>query len=293
MKTPSAVREWRTGVAGSVGLTPTMGFLHKGHMALVRRSVEECEQSVASIFVNPTQFGPHEDFERYPRDEARDLALLQEAGVDAVYLPSVQAMYPDGYATYVNVEGLTDGKEGDSRPGHFRGVATVVTKLLTTVRPNRAYFGKKDAQQLRVIRRMARDLDLGADIVGCETVREEDGLAMSSRNAYLTGEGREAAGVLYRGLKAAAALYGAGERSAGRLREAVRLEVAGEPLAELDYVSVAESGAMGEVGGEVSGKVVVSVAVRFGAVRLIDNIELGGESGGETDDAMGGAPKGL
>lgn len=275
LQTPAEMRAWRAAHPGSLGLTPTMGYLHDGHLALARRSVAENDVSAASIFVNPAQFGPDEDYERYPRDEERDLALLRNAGIDAVYLPGVEAMYPDGYQTYVTVEGLAQGLEGASRPVHFRGVATVVTKLLNVVRPDRAYFGKKDAQQLRVIRRLVRDLDLPVEIVACETVREADGLAMSSRNAYLTPEQRAAASVLSRALRWAEELYADGVRDAESLRAGVRAVVGSEPLGELDYVSVADSETLAEVEGEVAGEGLLSLAVRFGAVRLIDNVTLG------------------
>ena len=273
--TPAEMRAWRAANPGSLGLTPTMGYLHEGHLALARRSLAENEVSAASIFVNPAQFGPSEDFERYPRDEENDLRLLRELGVDAIYMPSVEAMYPEGYQTYVTVEGLAQGLEGASRPVHFRGVATVVTKLLNVVRPDRAYFGKKDAQQLRVIRRLARDLDLPVEIAGCETVREADGLAMSSRNAYLTPEQRAAAAVLSRALGAAAAMFADGVRSAESLRAGVRAAVGGEQLAELEYVSMADSETLAEIEGEVEGTALLSLAARFGAVRLIDNVTLG------------------
>ena len=269
------MRAWRTAHPGSLGLTPTMGYLHEGHLALARRSLAENEVSAASIFVNPAQFGPTEDFERYPRDEENDLRLLREIGVDVLYLPSVETVYPEGYQTYVTVEGLAQGLEGASRPVHFRGVATVVTKLLNTVRPDRAYFGKKDAQQLRVIQRLARDLDLPVEIVGCETVREADGLAMSSRNAYLTPEQRAAAVVLSQVLRSAEAQFADGLRSAESLRAGVRATVGAEPLAEIEYVSVADSETLAEVEGEVEGAALLSLAARFGAVRLIDNVTLG------------------
>ncbi len=278
--TPAEMRAWRAAHPGSLGLTPTMGYLHEGHLALARRSLAENEVSAASIFVNPTQFEPTEDFERYPRDEENDLRLLRELGVDAIYMPSVETVYPEGYQTYVTVEGLAQGLEGASRPVHFRGVATVVTKLLNVVRPDRAYFGKKDAQQLRVIRRLARDLDLPVEIVACETVREADGLAMSSRNAYLTPEQRAAAAVLSRALRASAAQFADGVRSAESLRAGVRAAVGGEQLAELEYVSVADSETLAEVEGDVEGIALLSLAVRFGAVRLIDNVTLG-----ESDEA--------
>ena len=275
LRTPAEMRAWRRAHPGSLGLTPTMGYLHEGHLALARRSLAENEVSAASIFVNPAQFGPTEDFERYPRDEENDLRLLREIGVDVVYLPSVETVYPEGYQTYVTVEGLAQVLEGASRPVHFRGVATVVTKLLNTVRPDRAYFGKKDAQQLRVIQRLARDLDLPVEIVGCETVREADGLALSSRNAYLTPEQRAAAAVLSRALGAAAAMFADGVRSAESLRAGVRATVGAEPLAEIEYVSVADSETLAEIEVEVEGAALLSLAARFGAVRLIDNVTLG------------------
>lgn len=274
LTTPAEMRAWRRALTGSLGLTPTMGYLHEGHLSLVRRSLAENEASAASIFVNPTQFGPGEDLERYPRDEEGDLRQLRELGVDAVYLPAVEAVYPEGYQTYVTVEGVSQGLEGGSRPVHFRGVATVVTKLLNAVQPDRAYFGKKDGQQLRVIRRLTRDLDLPVEIVACETVREPDGLAMSSRNAYLTPEQRAAAVVLSRALREAERKFEDGVRSAEALRSGVRTMVGAEPLAELDYVSVADSETLTEIEGEVAGAAMVSLAVRFGAVRLIDNVSL-------------------
>ena len=269
------MRAWRAVHPGSLGLTPTMGYLHDGHLSLARRSVAENEVSAASIFVNPAQFGPNEDFERYPRDEENDLRLLRELGVDAVYVPDVETIYPEGYQTYVTVEGLAQGLEGASRPVHFRGVATVVTKLLNVVGPDRAYFGKKDAQQLRVIGRLTRDLDLPVEIVACDTVREADGLAMSSRNAYLTPEQRAGAAVLSWALRQAEARFEGGERSAEALRAGVRSIVGSEPLAELDYVSVANSETLAEIEGDVEGIALLSLAVRFGAVRLIDNVTLG------------------
>ena len=275
LKTPEEMRAWRRALPVSLGLTPTMGYLHEGHLSLVRRSLAENEASAASIFVNPTQFGPNEDFDRYPRDEEGDLRQLRELGVDAVYLPSVETMYPEGYQTYVTAEGLSQGLEGGSRPVHFRGVATVVTKLLVAVGPDRAYFGKKDAQQLRVIRRLVRDLDLPVEVVGCDIVREEGGLAMSSRNAYLTREQRAAAMVLSRALAEAEARFMEGVRSAEVLRVIVSGTVGSEPQAELDYVSVADSETLSEIEGDIERAALLSLAVRFGPVRLIDNVTLG------------------
>ncbi len=275
LKTPEEMRAWRRALPVSLGLTPTMGYLHEGHLSLVRRSLAENEASAASIFVNPTQFGPNEDFDRYPRDEEGDLRQLRELGVNAVYLPSVETMYPEGYQTYVTVEGLSQGLEGGSRPVHFRGVATVVAKLLIAVGPDRAYFGKKDAQQLRVIRRLVRDLDLPVEVVGCDIVREEGGLAMSSRNAYLTREQRAAAMVLSRALAEAEARFMEGVRSAEVLRVIVSGTVGSEPQAELDYVSVADSETLAEIEGDIERPALLSLAVRFGPVRLIDNVTLG------------------
>ena len=274
LTTPEEMHAWRRAHPATLGLTPTMGYLHEGHLELVRRSLAENEASVASIFVNPTQFGPNEDFDRYPRDEEGDLRALRELGVDAVYLPSVETMYPEGYQTYVTVEGLSQGLEGASRPVHFRGVATVVAKLLIAVGPDRAYFGKKDAQQLRVIRRLVRDLDLPVEVVACDTVREPDGLAMSSRNAYLSPEQRAAAVVLSRALRRAEEQFRDGVREAEGLRAGVRAAVAAEPLGGLDYVSVADSETLAEIEGEVQGTALLSMAVRFGPVRLIDNVTL-------------------
>ncbi|WP_373324427.1 pantoate--beta-alanine ligase [Tepidiforma flava] len=268
------MQRWRRDHPGELGFVPTMGYLHDGHLALVRRSRAENPLTVVSIFVNPAQFGPGEDFERYPRDEVRDLALLREAGVDAVYLPSAAEMYPPGYQTYVTVEHLTQRLEGAARPGHFRGVATVVLKLFNAVSPTRAYFGRKDAQQLRVIRRMVRDLDLPVEVVPCEIVREPDGLAMSSRNVYLSPEQRGAAPVVKRSLDAAAAAWAAGERDAETLRRIVRGVIAAEPLAALEYVSLADDETLEELEGRVERPALLSLVVRFGSTRLLDNLEL-------------------
>lgn len=274
LTTPAAMRRWRAANSGSVGFVPTMGYLHEGHMELVRRSIEENLHTVVSIFVNPTQFGPHEDFERYPRDEVSDLAKMREAGVEAVYLPSAADMYPEGFQTYVDVEHVTQPLEGAARPGHFRGVSTVVIKLFNAVGPDRAYFGRKDAQQLRVVQRMARDLDLGVEVVPCEIVREADGLALSSRNVYLTDEEREAATVLRRALLEARAHWNAGERDAESLRSGVRALIETEPLAEIDYVSLADDVTLSELDRQVVQPAVLSLVVKFGRTRLLDNIEL-------------------
>lgn len=274
LTTPAAMRRWRASHAGTLGLVPTMGYLHDGHLELVHRARRENMHVVVSIFVNPTQFGPHEDFEKYPRDEVRDLNLLRDAEVDAVYLPSAAEMYPPGYQTYVSVEDVTRPLEGASRPGHFRGVTTVVLKLFNASAPDRAYFGRKDAQQLRVIQRMTRDLDLGVEIVPCDIVREPDGLAMSSRNVYLSPAERAAAPVLKQALDHARALWDAGTRDAGVLRAAVRSRIEAEPLAAIEYVSLADDVTLEEIDGPAKGPALLSLVVKFGQTRLLDNAEL-------------------
>lgn len=251
-----------------------MGYLHEGHLALVRRAKAECEHVAVSIFVNPTQFGPNEDLARYPRDVPRDLALLREAGVDLVFAPMPDEMYPPGYSTYVEVEHVTAPLEGARRPGHFRGVATVVCKLFNIVQAQRAYFGQKDAQQTVVIRQMVRDLNLPIEIVIVPTVREADGVALSSRNVYLSPAQRAAAPTLYRALQQAQALYAHGERAAETLRAAMQAVLAQQPLAQIDYVSVADPHTLQELHGRIEHGALLSLAVRFGTTRLIDNILL-------------------
>ncbi len=255
-------------LARPLGLVPTMGALHDGHMSLVRRAREENSTAVVSIFVNPAQFGPGEDFAAYPRDMDADLARLDEAGVDFVFAPSADEMYPDGFDTHVDVGRIAERLEGEARPGHFHGVATVVCKLLSIVRPDRAYFGSKDAQQGLVIRRLNTDLDLGAQIVMCPTVREPDGLALSSRNAYLDAEERGAAAVLYRALTIARSM-GRGPTEA--VRSAMLDILWAEPLASVDYVSVADAETLEELDA-FDRPALVSLAVRIGSTRLIDNI---------------------
>ena len=256
-----------------VGFVPTMGYLHAGHLSLARRAKEECASVVASIFVNPTQFGPGEDLSKYPRDLARDLRLLESVGVDLVWTPTLEVMYPSGFQTWVTVDGLTKGLEGAMRPGHFRGVTTVVAKLFNAVQPRRAYFGQKDAQQAAVIRQMTKDLDFPIEIVVCPTVREADGLAMSSRNAYLNPEERKAARVLFRALSAAKAAYENGERRAETLRRIMTETINVEPLATLQYVSCADYETLQEL-ERVERKALLSMAVFMGKTRLIDNFVL-------------------
>jgi pantoate--beta-alanine ligase len=270
----AAFRAWRAGQHGDLGLVPTMGFLHEGHLSLVRAARAGNPAVAVSIFVNPTQFAPNEDLASYPRDESRDLQLLEREGVDAVFAPPAAEMYPDRFSTWVGVEALTARLEGASRPTHFRGVTTIVLKLLNVVQPARAYFGRKDAQQLAVVSRMVRDLDVPVEIVGIPIVRESDGLALSSRNVYLSPDERRAATVLSRSLRLAEELYATGERDAGAIRARMSALIASEPLAAVDYVSVADAESLEEM-ATVEHPALVSLAVRFGRTRLIDNTTLG------------------
>ena len=274
IETVTEFRAARQRLGGTLALVPTMGYLHDGHLELVRRARAENDRVAVSIFVNPTQFGPNEDLARYPRDLPRDLGMLQAAGVDLVFTPTAAEMYPSGFSTYVDVEGVTAHLEGARRPGHFRGVATVVCKLFNIAGAQRAYFGQKDAQQTVVIRRMVADLNLPTEVVVVPTVREADGLARSSRNVYLDPAQRAAAPVLYRALEIAAALYADGERSADALRYAMGDVLGAEPLGAVDYVSVADPITLAEIADLIERGALVSLAVRFGATRLIDNILL-------------------
>jgi pantoate--beta-alanine ligase len=273
ISTIAEVRAWRRSV-GRVGLVPTMGALHPGHASLVERARRESDAVAASVFVNPTQFGPGEDLERYPRDPDADHRLLERAGCDVVFTPTVAEIYPSGFETMVDAGAVARPLEGERRPGHFRGVATVVLKLLGIVQPDRAYFGQKDAQQLAVIWRMVRDLDVPVAVVACPTVREHDGLAMSSRNRYLGPEDRQAATVLYRALCAARDCWDAGERRADELRGAMRRVLDAEPRARTDYVSVAEPATFQEL-DVVEGQALLSIAAFVGPARLIDNLLVG------------------
>ena len=259
----------------SLGLVPTMGYLHAGHMALVQAAAGENEYVAASIFVNPTQFNNPEDLAKYPRNEARDLQMLQDHGVALVLLPPPEEMYPPGFQTYVHVENITRGLEGEHRPGHFRGVATVVTKLFNITQPQRAYFGQKDAQQVTVIQRMVHDLNIPVEIVVCPTVREADGLAMSSRNARLSPPERAAAAVLHKALMAAKSLYDAGEGHPDLLRQAARKVLNDEPLASPEYISAADANTLEELENPIDTPILLSMAVFIGETRLIDNVVLG------------------
>jgi len=272
--TVDGMRRLRSQAVGSVGFVPTMGYLHEGHLSLVRRARAENDVVVASIFVNPTQFGPTEDFERYPRDPQRDLALLQQERTDIVFMPSAVEMYPEGFATYIDVGGVTEVLEGAHRPDHFRGVATVVLKLFNIVQPTRAYFGQKDAQQVVVIRKMVNDLKLNVEVVPCPTVRETGGLAMSSRNVYLSPDERRAALILFRALSLSERLWRSGERDATKLRDRLHLLMAREPLASVDYISAAHPETLQEL-ESMDGPTLISLAIRIGDTRLIDNLVVG------------------
>lgn len=273
LKTVSQVREAISPTA-KVGLVPTMGYLHEGHLSLIRRARQENEIVVVSIFVNPTQFGPNEDYAVYPRDLERDTELAQGAGADFIFAPTPQEMYSEGYSTYVNVEGLTQHLCGASRPTHFRGVTTVVSKLFNIIRPKNAYFGQKDAQQALVIKRMVADLNFPLEIKTVPISREEDGLARSSRNTYLSPQERQAATVLYRSLLAARAAFASGERQGDKIRSAAREVLASEPLAQVDYLSLAHPLNLEEV-ELVEKQALLALAVKIGKVRLIDNMMLG------------------
>lgn len=267
-------RAARAALDGDLGLIPTMGYLHEGHLSLARRARAENRHVAATIFVNPTQFGPSEDLARYPRDLPRDLALLEAEGVELIFAPSVEEMYPPGFGVSIDVGPIATPLEGAARPGHFRGVATVVCKLFTITAPQRAYFGQKDAQQTLVIRRMTLDLNLPVELVICPTIREADGLAMSSRNVYLKPAERRAATVLIRALRATEQHFAAGERNGVALRAVMHDILAAEPLARPEYVSVADLDDLHEL-DLVTNQALASLAVRIGATRLIDNVILG------------------
>ena len=277
MKLVHGLRELRLsreGLPGPLGFVPTMGYLHEGHLSLVRRAKTECASVGVSIFVNPAQFGPNEDLAAYPVDLPRDQALLEQAAVDLLWIPTADQMYPAGFQTWVSVDELTRPLEGEHRPGHFRGVATVVAKLFNAMQPDRAYFGQKDAQQLAVVRRMVKDLDFPLEVVACPTMREPDGLAMSSRNSRLNSEERRASTVLYRALSAAQRAYAGGERQAEALRRIMTEVLQSEPLARTQYVSVADPESLAELRGEV-GRALLSMAVFLGKTRLIENVTVG------------------
>jgi pantoate--beta-alanine ligase len=267
------IRALRQKLSGTVGFVPTMGYLHEGHLALVKQARIENSAVIVSIYVNPTQFGPREDFSAYPRDINRDLELLREGGVDIVFVPSDDQMYSPEFSTWVDVEKVSERLEGASRPGHFRGVATVVAKLFNIIQPTKAYFGQKDAQQVVVIKRMVADLNMLIEIVVVPTVRESDGLAMSSRNIYLNPEERQAATILFRALTLARQLRLGGEKDAGSIRRQMASLIQKEPLAKIDYVSIADADTLEEL-DLIDHPALASLAVRIGKTRLIDNVSL-------------------
>jgi pantoate--beta-alanine ligase len=273
VKTISEIRASRQKLSGSVGFVPTMGYLHEGHLALVKQARIENSAVIVSIYVNPTQFGPKEDFDAYPRELDRDLELLRGEGVDIVFIPSDEEMYPPEFSSWVDVEKVTERLEGASRLGHFRGVATVVAKLFNIVQPTKAYFGQKDAQQAVVIKRMVADLNVGIEIVVVPTVRESDGLAMSSRNIYLSPEERQAATILFKALTLARQLRQGGEKDAGKIRRQMTSLIQKEPLAQIDYVSIADAETLEEL-NLIDRPTLTSLAVRIGKTRLIDNMLL-------------------
>ena len=268
----SVARKIRRDQDRTIGLVPTMGALHEGHLTLVREARRMCDVVVVSVFVNPTQFGPTEDFAHYPRDLTRDTALLTDYNVDYIFAPTAEEMYPRGFCTYVNVSGLSKLLEGETRPGHFRGVATVVSILLNTVRPDFAFFGQKDAQQSVIIKRMVKDLAFDTEIVVLPTVREDSGLAISSRNLYLTDEERESAAVIHRALAKAKESFKKGERHAAKLADIVRATIETEPHARLDYVSIVDVETLEKLDKIDERPVLIATAAYIGKTRLIDNI---------------------
>jgi pantoate--beta-alanine ligase len=267
----SVARKIRREQDKTVGLVPTMGALHEGHLSLVREARRMCDVVVVSVFVNPTQFGPGEDFEHYPRDLTKDTALLTDYNVDYIFAPTVEEIYPKGFSTYVNVEGVSEQLEGASRPGHFRGVATVVTILLNTIRPDFAFFGQKDAQQALIIRRLVKDLAFDAEIVILPIVREDSGLAISSRNLYLTPDEQNSATVIHKALVQAKTTFKEGERNAHRIMDVVRNTIEAEPRARLDYVTVPDAESLEKVDRIDERPTLIAVAAYVGKTRLIDN----------------------
>ncbi len=266
------INEWKS-EGLSVGFVPTMGYLHEGHQSLIKKAVEENDKVVVSIFVNPTQFGPNEDFEAYPRDLEKDAALCEATGANLIYHPEVEEMYPDGFCSYVNMTGITDALCGKSRPIHFKGVCTVVSKLFNIVTPDKAYFGEKDAQQLAVIRRMVKDLNFPVEIVGCPIIREEDGLAKSSRNTYLSPEERQAALVLSKAIFAGRKMVTDGEVNVAKILDEMNSIINSEPLAKIDYIEIVNMDTMQNI-DIIKGNVLCAIAVFIGKTRLIDNFIL-------------------
>jgi pantoate--beta-alanine ligase len=272
-RTIAEMKALRMKSLGLVGFVPTMGYLHDGHLALVKQARDDNSVVIASIFVNPTQFGPTEDFKTYPRNTERDLAMLRKERTDIVFMPSAEEMYPEGFSSWVEVEKITDRLEGSCRPGHFKGVTTIVAKLFNIVEPTKAYFGQKDAQQALVIKKMVADLNMNLEVIVAPTVRESDGLAMSSRNVNLNPQERQAATVLFKALTLARNLWGKGERNAETIRQEMTSLISKEPLAKIEYVSIADAETLEEL-TEIDKPALASLAVRIGKTRLIDNMLL-------------------
>lgn len=279
MRTSDSIKEVRAFIkearrkGQTVGFVPTMGFLHEGHLSLIETAIKENDFVVVSIFVNPTQFGPNEDFASYPRDFERDKALCENKDTDLIFYPTPEIMYPENFSTYINVENLTEGLCGASRPVHFRGVATVVGKLFNIVQPDRAYFGQKDAQQVAVLERMTKDLNFDIDIVSCPIIRESDGLALSSRNTYLVGDERKAALVLSKSLNLAKKMIDGGEKSSETVYKAIEKLISSEPKAQIEYIEIVSRETLKPV-QELSGDILIALAVKIGKPRLIDNMRI-------------------
>jgi len=272
-ETIARMKALRRDITGSVGFVPTMGYLHKGHLSLVKQARDDNSVAVVSIFVNPTQFGPKEDFKTYPRNIESDLALLKGVNTDLVFMPTSEEMYPPGLNSWVEVQKITDRLEGERRPGHFKGVTTVVAKLFNIIEPTRAYFGQKDAQQALVIKKMVTDLNVNIEVIVAPTIRESDGLAMSSRNTYLNPQERQAATVLFKALTKAQQKRENGENKAGNLRQELISIIGKEPLATIDYISIADAQTLEEL-DEINRPALISMAVKIGKTRLIDNVVL-------------------
>ncbi|MBC8312215.1 MAG: pantoate--beta-alanine ligase [Candidatus Marinimicrobia bacterium] len=265
-------KEFRNNLSGTIGFVPTMGALHDGHLSLVNKSNQFCDNTIVSIFINPAQFGQGEDLNTYPKTIQKDLELLESFHVNAIFLPTNDIMYPDGFSTFVNETIISSELEGKSRPNFLRGVATIVTKLFNIVNPTHSFFGEKDAQQLRVIKKMVADLNFPIEIVPCPIIREANGLAMSSRNEYLSPESRESAAIIYNALTVGVSLLSNGERNSDIIRQEINNKIQTETEAKIDYISISDNLSLQEINGEIMGDILISVAVYFNGVRLIDNI---------------------
>ncbi len=275
MRTISSIsefKEFRNTLSGTIGFVPTMGALHNGHLSLINKSNQTCDYTIVSIFVNPIQFSKNEDLSTYPKPLDKDLALLNKFKIDAIFLPTSEVMYPKGFSTFVNENIVSMGLEGKSRPSFFKGVTTIVAKLFNIVNPTHTFFGEKDAQQLRIIQKMVKDLNFSIQIVPCQIIREENGLAMSSRNEYLSTKSRQSASIIYDSLKHGLSLLENGERNPNIIREEISKIIQIEPNAKVDYISVSDNLSLEEINGEITGEVLVSTAVYFDDIRLIDNI---------------------